>query len=73
MKTFYFGFFAVFALVYLAYMTWLTGYRAGYDEGNTKAWVTARKALAPHLAEPVELTRSAQARNHSNTPEHEGL
>ena len=54
MKTFYFGFFAVFGLVYLTYLTWLSGYRAGYDEGNTKAWVTARKTLAPHLIDPME-------------------
>ncbi len=59
MKTFYFGFFGVFALVYLVYITWLTGYRAGYDEGNTEAWITARKALAPHLSDAEEFTLGA--------------
>lgn len=59
MRKFYFGFFGVFTLTYLAYLTWLTGYRAGYNEGASKAWVNARKALAPRLVPTTELTNSA--------------
>jgi hypothetical protein len=61
LKIFYFGFFGVFALTYLAYVTWLTGYKAGYDEGASKAWSTARQALTPHIAEPADLTEATAA------------
>ena len=61
MKKFYFGFFGVFALVYLAYMTFLTGYQAGYDQGSSTAWDNARKALAPHLMDSVDLTEANPA------------
>ena len=38
---------ALFAAVQVGYVTWLTGYRAGYDDGATKAWDDAREALIP--------------------------
>lgn len=49
---------AVFAAAQLGYATWLAGYRAGYDDGATKAWDNARAALMPRddVAEP-ELTQ----------------
>ena len=62
MQKFYLGFFGVFGLVYLAYVTWLTGYKAGYDEGTSKAWSNARKALAPELTDPADLTTAAAPR-----------
>jgi hypothetical protein len=52
LKTFYFGFFGVFTLIYLAYVTWLTGYKAGYNEGADKAWSSARRALYSTPAVP---------------------
>ncbi len=39
------------AVVWLSYVTWLTGYRAGFDDGASKAWSQARATLAPHLTD----------------------
>ncbi len=51
----YFCFLSAFGLTYLAYITWLTGYRAGYDEGAAQAWNTARKTLSPSQVDPTDL------------------
>ena len=45
----------LFVVVQLGYVVWLTGYRAGYDDGASKAWDDARGALMPR--EGSELTR----------------
>ena len=55
-KKVFLGACAAAAIVYGGSLCWLSGFRSGYDEGETQAWTRARKAFVrPIVAwEPEE-------------------